>query len=247
MKLVLLIIVLLALLVVYFGYPLYRATRISKQIESRTTAYEQRRADPSMRILVAGDSTGVGTGAERSEDSIAGRIGNDIPEADITNISENGLMLAGLRKHLTELPDEVRYDLILLQIGANDVVGIGSLAYVEQELQTVLDEAEAHADQIIVMTAGNIGLSPVFRWPSSRYISHRTRIVREIFLQEASERSSVTYIDLYKPAGEEVFNTDVPRYYAADRFHPSGEGYGVWYGSVQPKLPTPVLPQAQDR
>jgi len=235
MKLILLCIILLAFVLAYYIYPIFKAIQMSIEIEENTVAYEQHPENPSMRILVAGDSAGVGTGAENSEDSIAGRIGRDYPKADITNISENGITLEQLKSKLYALP-ESKYGLILLQIGANDATRFTSKEKVEKELALVLNYAELHSPSVIVVTAGNIGLSPVFKSPLSNLITSRTLMVREIFIREISERPGVQYVDLFESAENDIFSTDIDRYYAPDLFHPSGAGYGVWYEDIKKYL-----------
>lgn len=235
MKLLLLGVAFIVIILTYFIYPIYRAIQISIGIQESAVPYEQSPENPTMKILVAGDSTGVGTGAESPEDSIAGRIGKDFPNASIENISENGITTEELRKKLDELADN-NYDLIVIQIGANDVTKFTSKAKVSQEIKLVLDYAAAHASSVILLTAGNMGLSPVFKAPFSNYITSKTLMVREIFQSEAAARSSVKYVDLFKKAEDDTFSTDIDKYYADDNFHPSSEGYGVWYQDIQPLL-----------
>jgi lysophospholipase L1-like esterase len=222
----------LLVVVLYFTYPLFHAIRVSKEIQQDAVPYEQHPENATMRILIAGDSTGVGTGATNPSDSIAGRIGKDFPNADITNISENGITLKELKNKLYAQPENV-YDLVVLQIGANDITGFTSKRNIQSELEFVLNYAESHASSVVVLTAGNVGLAPVFRFPLSSILTSRTLMVKELFEKEAVNRASVTYVDLFKTAENEVFNTDIDRYYAKDRFHPSGEGYGEWYKDVR--------------
>lgn len=207
-----------------------RAIAMSVVIEASTVAYEQRPANSTMRILVAGDSTAVGVGA-RSEDSIAGRIGKKYPRAEITNLGVSGLRLAGLKEKLSSRGENT-YDLVLLQIGANDITGRTPYAGIRRTLGEVLHVADGLGARVIVMTAGNVGFSPVFRWPLSAYMTARTREVRTIFMSEIAKHPKAYYVDLFEEKKEDTFSKDITRYYAPDFFHPSGEGYGVWYAKL---------------
>ncbi len=189
-----------------------------------------------MKILVAGDSTGVGTGADDSRYGTPGRLGNDFSEADIENISENGLKIEGLVKKLESLSSENHYDLILIQIGANDIVSLTPLKKVKEDLSLLMNLATEKGERIIVLTSGNIGLSPIFRSPLSEIISKRTLSVREIFMNEIALHENVKYVDLFKNAEEDIFLTDIDKYYASDYYHPSKDGYGVWYEEIRKKL-----------
>lgn len=222
-----------ALLFAVLGYGFYvwrtiaRSIDISLGLIKVAKPYEQHPASPSMRILVAGDSTAVGVGSA-PEFSIAGRIGKDEPNADITNIGVSGQRLEGLLIKLSTQKGN-SYDLVVLQIGANDITGRTAYSDIQARLAQALTDARALAPKVVVMTSGDVGLAPVFKWPLSAYLSARTRAVRDIFITEASRHLGVTYVDLFAEKKDDVFLTDIPRYYAPDFFHPSAEGYGVWY------------------
>ena len=219
---------------IFYAYPFYRTTKISAKLEENTIPYEQSPADPDMTILIAGDSTGVGTGATETQDSTAGRIGSLYPRATITNISENGLKLEDLEQKLSSVSDT--YDLIVLQIGANDIVRLSSFKNIEQRVESVLTLAEGIADNVLVLTSGNIGSSPTFRWPLSALMDYRTRKVREIFLSKISTHLKISYVDLYKERKDDEFSKDPQKYYAADKFHPSSNGYAIWFEKMKSVL-----------
>jgi len=236
MKILTIILVLLIGCFIYYAYPIWRAVKVSLKIQESAVPYEQHPEDANMKILVAGDSTGVGTGAGEGQFSTAGRLGRDYPKADIINISENGLRLEGLARKLEKLSSDSKYDLILMQIGANDITGLTSLKAIEERLSAVLNYATTHSSEVIVVTSGNIGLSKVFRAPLSTFISRRTLKVRNSYMEKIGMYSSVNYVDLFKDAEHDIFITDVEKYYAKDLFHPSKDGYGIWYEEIKKVL-----------
>lgn len=222
-------------LVATVAVPLVRGVRTSKRLIERAVPYSRHMESPAMRILVVGDSTAVGVGAAHPNDSVAGRLGQRYPEAAIEVEAVSGMKLAQLDRRLDQFSGR-HFNLVLLQIGANDVVGFTRLSDVRASLTSVLSKARLLSDRTIVMTAGNIGLAPVFKQPLAALISWRTRAVRSMFMSEVATHPSAVYIDLYKEASDEPFNTDIPRFYAADRFHPSGEGYGIWFAELSAQL-----------
>lgn len=229
----------LTLLMATMGYGLYqwrvvqRSITLSEGLIKDARPYEQHPEAPRMRILFAGDSTAVGVGSA-PEHTIAGRLGRDMPDADITNIGVSGQRLEGLLETLGSQKGK-SFDVVVLQIGANDITGRTSYADIEARLAQVLSDARMLAPKVVVMTSGDVGLAPIFKWPLSAYFSTRTRAVREIFLAETKKHEGVTYVDLFVERENDTFLKDIPRYYASDTFHPSGEGYGVWYAKF-PKL-----------
>jgi len=140
MKIIIYLLVILVLYSIYLFLPLYRATRKSAVLQAQTTAYEQLSSNSDMKILVLGDSTGVGTGAGNPKDSTAGRLGRDYPNADIENISQNGLRLDGAVQKLENIKNE-KFDLILIQIGANDITHFTKSKDTKERLSKLLNIA----------------------------------------------------------------------------------------------------------
>ena len=236
MKILLMVIFLVILVFLWIVYPIQRAIKKSSVLQINSKVYEQHPDSPTMKILVMGDSTAVGIGASESNFSTAGRLGEKYQTADITNISRYGMRLSELLGIIRGLPQSLRYDLILLQIGANDVTHFTPLSEVTTLLNAILDEAQSRSSKVIILSSGNIGLSPVFRFPFSSLLSKRTRDVREVYIAETKDRTSVSYIDLYKERSSDIFISDVKKYYAEDRFHPSSDGYLVWFTELEKVL-----------
>jgi lysophospholipase L1-like esterase len=184
-------------------------------------------------ILVIGDSTGYGTGANRAEDSIAGRIGQDFPGYRIKNNSENGRKIAEAREVVEGI--ESQYDLILFQIGANDLLAGVPIETVVADILALVEAAEPHAEHIIVMTSGNIGGAPRFTGEREEYFQTVSKQYTSM-MKDRSASAGFVFIDLYKDPTEDVFVAAPEQYIAADGLHPTSAGYGVWYQRLQPEL-----------
>lgn len=219
----------------YVGSFIFRAIAIDARLKKSTVRYEQHPASATTRILVAGDSTAVGLGASNLSLTTAGRLGQVYPDADLTNLSENGLKIAGLTEKLQALPEK-SFGLALIQIGANDVIRFVPLEEVRQNLRKMLASVTTRAGRVVLLTSGNIGLAPIFKWPLSQIYTKRTREVRTIFMEEAGAHPSVSFVDLFKEAEYDTLRTDISRYYASDLLHLSNDGYGVWFEEIQKVL-----------
>jgi hypothetical protein len=57
--------------------------------------FERRLSAKGATVLILGDSTGVGVGATLPEESIAGLLAADYPDADIVNVAVSGTRVAG--------------------------------------------------------------------------------------------------------------------------------------------------------
>lgn len=199
-----------------------------------TTPYTQPGEGAGL-IVVAGDSTGYGTGADTPAHSIAGRLGALFPSYEVRNVSVNRLTTNGLSELLPATLPQDRIDLLLIQIGGNDVLFFSSVAQTREHLDSVLTVARERARNVVVMSNGNIGAAPAFGPILSSVYAARTRTFRALF-QERTNAFGVTYIDLYKSPDVDPFAKDPKRYHAPDGLHPGSEGYALWFEKLTPAL-----------
>lgn len=221
---------------VFLIYPIYEAVKKADKLIATTTPFEQHPSNPEFFFLVAGDSTALGVGAADRSQSTAGRLGQKFPKADILNLGQSGATLNSLLAVMQSQKDK-HYDLILLQIGANDITHLTSYDTIKSELSQILSICTKISPKTILLTSGDVGAAPVFQWPLSIYLRNRTLNVRQIFITESAKYPTVSYIDLYKEPNDDPFLKDIDKYYAPDSFHLSGEGYGLWFAEIQKKLP----------
>jgi len=187
-----------------------------------------------LRILFIGDSTAVGTGAGSSTQSVAGYFGQAFPEAQIDNDSYNGRKLGQL---VAEFPTAVEplYDLVVIQIGGNDIMKFTPFRSIDRDVTIVIEDAKRIARHVVILHSGNVGLAPFFIWPIDWIMTERARAVRRIYMKKAREED-VLYVDLFTERGNDLFLKDIPKYYSLDHLHPSGEGYRWWYERIRATL-----------
>ena len=233
LKIILPIFFILFLYACYVIYPIYQAMNLSTM--DHTPPFEQHPQNPNKSILVAGDSIAVGIGAIDPKESIAGRLGQQFPNADIINLGVSGARLKDLLSVLHK-QNKKQYDLIVLQIGGNDITHFTPYNTIRSELAEVISLSNEMSPKTIILTSGNIGSAPMFHWPLSAILTDRTLKVRAIFIEEIAKNRAVSYIDLFKDPKDDPLAKNTKKYYAQDRFHLSGDGYGIWYLSIQKLL-----------
>lgn len=184
-------------------------------------------------ILILGDSTGYGTGALKSEDTVAGRIAADFREYSIVNQSKNGRTVG----ELVEVARSVTgsYKLILLQIGGNDILQKRDSRTVESELRTIISELEDNTENLVMLSTGNVGGAPRFSKEKGDEYELITRSYREMF-QRVDAETPLSYVDLFVEREEDLFIKHPDVYLAWDGLHPSSEGYKLWYEKLYPIL-----------
>jgi len=198
-------------------------------IES-TKSFQQHDIEAKKKILVIGDSTAVGIGSSDGKYSIAGRFGEDYRNYHIETIATSGHRL----NQFIPFPKTLakKYDIVLIQLGANDILKGTSYKDIEVQLKEILLGAHKKSDNVVILHSGNVGLSPMFRFPFNYYMAHRTRKVREIYL-ELCKKTDTAYVDLFKEKEGDLFSKDIEKYYAQDKLHLTDEGYAFWYSEVR--------------
>lgn len=232
-KVFLLILAVILSIVIYDVIHTRRLIAIGVRQTESTRAFE-RRLDPApLHFLVAGDSSAVGVGAVPPEGSVAGRLAADFPTADVQNIAVSGSKVADAITQLESLPGNARYDLILIQIGGNDIVRLTPYANLKRDLPRLLELAKQHSDNVVQLTSGNVGSSHLLPLGTRWYYTLRTKAVRNIFLP-ANAAAGTHYVDLLRSRANDPYIQDARKYYSPDFFHPSAAGYGDWYTFVKP-------------
>lgn len=227
MKIFIVILVVVVVFVATQAILTRRLINIGVALSKQAVPFSRVNLEATERILVIGDSTAVGTGAESPEVSIAGRVGQTFPNAEITNLGVNGAKTHELIPRLEKIKDQ-HYELIMVHIGGNDIVRFTNLDELTESIASVLDLATTLADNVTLTTTGNMGTAKLLPFASRGIYESRTRKVRTIF-KEAAEKRQVLYVDLFREKPVDPFALDPDKFYAADIFHPSGEGYEDWY------------------
>lgn len=180
-----------------------------------------------MRLLIVGDSTGVGTGASEARDSVAGLLAREFARLHIENRSSDGATLADVAR---QLGGTARFDMVLVQAGGNDVIRLRGLGGLRSDVDRIVALARERADQVVLMPAGNIGNAPFFRAPLSWWMTWRSRQLHR-FVREAAERHALVYVNLFHEHGDDPFVAQ-PGLNARDGLHPSDAGYRVWFDAL---------------
>lgn len=217
----------LVMWVAYVAYHLHSARQLSLVVVADTVPFSLQDTSRVKKLLVLGDSTAYGVGARDPLETTAARVG-DALLMNVDNVSASGAKVHELRDQLLRAPGN-KYDLALIQVGANDVIYFSSLKDAAEDLDVLLTSISSRASRIVFLTSGDIGRAPLWPMPLNWIYTSRTKAWREIVMPILAKHG-VIYVDLLSLP--DPFLSDVARYYAPDGLHLSGDGYAVWAGYI---------------
>ncbi|HZF80087.1 MAG TPA: GDSL-type esterase/lipase family protein [Rubrivivax sp.] len=211
---------------------LQRGHRLAAASTAFTVKARRRRERPA-RVLVVGDSTGVGVGASDPSESVPGLLARDHPDIDIINLCHNGDQVADVlpRLHRNGWHHQ-RFDAVLLHVGGNDVLKRLSLSALRRDVISLLHTLRQMSDCVVWLGPANIGLASPFLPPLSWWLSRRTRRFCRLFARCAREQD-VDFVNFFSEPRDDVFSRERSTYFAADRFHPSSASYRYCYDKVR--------------
>jgi lysophospholipase L1-like esterase len=215
------------------------ASRIgtAAQLARESESFQHNPPNASMRLLIVGDSTGVGTGASVPQNSLAGLLAQAFPQLAIQNIAQDGATFEGVVQQLQR--DTARFDVVLIQAGGNDVIRLRSDEAMRVDIERAVSLATGRADHVLVMPAGNVGNAPFFFSPVSGFMSSRAQRMHR-YVKATAQQQGAVYISLFKDEVNDPFAHN-PGLHAADGLHPSDAGYRIWFDEIMRQADLPTL------
>ncbi len=212
-------------------YILYEAARVLYLFHTGVQLAKQAqpfsRAEGTFSVLVLGDSTAVGVGASDAASTTAGKL-SEYLNASIENRAVSGAITSDIPKQIAGAKKEI-YDLVLIQVGANDVIRRHPVVDTAEQLKDVLSLAHKRSSRVVLLTAGDIGDAPIFPRLLAPIVSERSGEMRRAFMARAEE-SGAAYVDLM---AAKKFQGTKGEFYARDGLHLSNAGYGFWFEEIR--------------
>jgi lysophospholipase L1-like esterase len=194
------------------------------------------------RMVWLGDSTAAGVGASSSPAALPSQVedGLGAPDAALAVLAVSGARAADVRADQVPKVAGLRPDLVLISVGANDTVhltGRGAFRHTYEELVRALPAGVP----VVLLGVPDMGAIPRFAQPLRAVTGWRGRHLDAEVRRVAADTGAV-YADIAGPTGP-AFRRDPGRYFAADDFHPSDAGYGLWADAVLTVLRREGLPR----
>jgi lysophospholipase L1-like esterase len=183
--------------------------------------------DDPISILVLGDSTAAGVGADTQDDALPGNLARTLSsewERGVTwrAIGENGATTGDIvRRYLGEASRD-QYDIVFVSLGANDALTLRSARAFRRDLRTILRRLRSVSPKALILVSSLPAFSQFSALPNPlRWALH----LHSQNLESAARRfvHSEPGVLMSPPAPEYTLG-----FCASDLFHPSPKGYRDW-------------------
>ncbi|SEG87298.1 Lysophospholipase L1 [Thermomonospora echinospora] len=192
---------------------------------------------PVIRLAVLGDSTAAGVGAERHDQALPGRLAVALAAATGRPVAwrtagRSGATARQVREEFAPGLAGAPADVVVILVGINDLLKLRPLRRWEQDVTELIAAVRAAGGPVPVLVAG---MPHVHRFPSLPQPLRGVMGLRALAMDHAVRRvaARLPQVVHLRAAAPDLSDE---RLYAADRFHPSTEGYRLWAGQLAPAV-----------
>nr|WP_232842310.1 SGNH/GDSL hydrolase family protein [Terrimesophilobacter mesophilus] len=191
-------------------------------------------------MLVLGDSTASGVGADTQADALPGNLARAIRSRFDRGtawecLGRNGATARDIITDYLDGAERREYDLVFLTIGANDALGLRSRRAFSRDVAEIVDRMRASSPGALIL----VSLMPRF----DRFASLRNPVRWNLALHAASLDDGARRAVAGRPGVFSIPKPDpyTPEFWASDNFHPSAEGYRQWVDFAMREIPDELL------
>jgi lysophospholipase L1-like esterase len=206
------------------------------------------------RLVWLGDSTAAGVGASSSARALPSQVADGLardvrdpssgdglaaPDVSVAVLAVSGARVADVQADQVPKVAGLRPDLVLISVGANDTIhltGRGAFRHTYEEVVRALPPGAP----VVLLGVPDMGAIPRFAQPLRAVSGWRGRHL-DAEVRRVAAGTGAVYADIAGPTGP-PFRRHPDRYFAADDFHPSDAGYGLWAEAVLKVLRNLSLP-----
>ena len=179
---------------------------------------------PELRMLLLGDSSAAGVGAETAEASLLGQLTNLLSQDHQLRyhmLAETGKTTAQTIDDIRALPAQ-KFDVVITALGVNDVTSqVPIKTWNEQQAGLVqLLQQKFSPEQIIMSGLPPVRHFPALPWPLNLYLGLYADALNQALLELLEAHTSVFFHSLRNYPDEALC--------ASDGFHPGPEVYRLW-------------------
>lgn len=195
-------------------------------------------ADRRVDLAVLGESSAAGVGVQRHQEAFAGHLAVSL--ADLTGqevrwraVARSGATARVARRELVPRLGATQWtpDVVVVVLGMNDLLRMRRPRLFQRDMRALVQAIRVEIGPVPVVLSGipPVRRLPILPQPLRAFIAVRARAVDQAIRLVAARMLAVRYVPFdsaaWPPGSEQWF-------FAADRFHPSSEGYRGWAMAV---------------
>lgn len=193
-----------------------------------------------LRLLWLGDSTAAAVGTTAPQHAVSSQVGEALGlQCNVTTntrvIAKSGARIDDVLRDQVPVATDIGADVVIISVGANDTIHLTSPNLFTRLYREVIEKlltAGITPDRIVLLGVPDMGSPPRLPQPLRAVVGWRGRRLDERVFALAKEKGT-RYVDIY--AGTSApFRKHPTRYFAADKYHPNDNGYGVWARVITP-------------
>ena len=193
-----------------------------------------------LEMVMLGDSTVAGLGAESVEDSLVLQTAQRAATAAGRPVHARGLGISGsrtvdLRDDQIPLIDPAT-DVVVIVIGSNDATHLTPFWTFDEQTASMLSAARRQAPDAAIVLGGIplFGEARALDEPLRSVVDGYASVLRRVQRRVASDTAGVTFVNIAAEASPRFVG--VPDAMSRDGFHPGATGYGFWADALGPAV-----------
>ena len=193
-----------------------------------------------IEMVMLGDSTVAGLGAESVEDSLVlqtARRAADLAgrEVHATGLGVSGAVTADVRDEQVPRIDSGA-DVVVIVIGSNDATHLTPPWVMEDNTASLLAAVRRQAPDAAIVLGGIplFGEARALDEPLRSVVDAYASVLRNVQRRVAAGAERTTFVNIAVEASPRFVG--VPDAMSRDRFHPGATGYGFWADALAPAV-----------
>jgi acyl-CoA thioesterase-1 len=184
---------------------------------------------PAISFMILGDSTAVGQGGDYARGIAVSAAELIAKSRTVTyqNFAVSGARVNDVLQKQLPQTTELKPDIVLISVGANDVTHLTKLSTVRSDTVKIVEELKSKNPAVKIILTGSPQMGSVLRFPQpTKYLAKlRTEKINNVFEDIVREKELI-FAPVAKETGAAFAQN--PSLFAADKFHPNTAGYDTW-------------------
>jgi lysophospholipase L1-like esterase len=180
-----------------------------------------------LSLLVLGDSTAAGVGADTQDDALPGHLGRELAARTGRGVTWRALGENGadsheiIERYLDDATSEP-YDVVFLSVGANDALGIRSRGAFARDIRHLLNRLRDASPNAVILVSS---LPAFFRFELLPQPLKWNLYLHSSSLESGARAVAATMTGVHMSPPPPPYTDG---FFASDLFHPSASGYRDW-------------------